>query len=268
MKLLILGSNGMLGHALRKEFPEAIAWGSEKLNIADENAVFNKITGASPNIVINAAAYTDVDMAETNRELCFKINAEAVRYLAKACKATDSTLIHISTDYVFNGNKEGYAEADNKSPINIYGESKALAENYIQDILNKFYILRTAWLFGKNGKHFVDTVMKLAKNKDLIEIVNDQKGCPTYASDLAKQIRSIIKEPFGIYHITNSGLCSWYEFAKEIVKIDNLKCNVNPTTSGKFPRPAKRPKYSILLNTKTEPLRHWKEALKAYLEDE
>ena len=268
IKTLILGAKGMLGHALVEEFPDAVAWDIEDLDITDEDIVFKKIIKENPDIIINAAAYTDVDGAETNKELCFKINAEAVKYIAKACKSIDSILVHISTDYVFDGKTEGYGESDKKSPLSIYGASKALAEDYIMEILNKFYILRTAWLFGKNGKNFVNTINQLAQNKDSIDVVNDQKGCPTYTKDLAKKISSITKEPFGIYHITNSGSCSWYEFAKEIVKLCNLKCHVNPVSSDKFIRPAARPKYSVLLNAKTEPLRNWKHALKEYLEEE
>lgn len=267
IKTLILGAKGMLGHALVQEFPDALAWGIKELDITDEEMVFKKIREAKPEIIINAAAYTDVDEAETNKEQCFNINAEAVKYIAKACEATGSTLIHISTDYVFDGKKEGYEETSKKSPLSIYGESKALAEDYILEILNRFYILRPAWMFGKNGQNFVSTITQLAQNKESIDVVNDQKGCPTYTKDLAEKIRSIINEPFGIYHITNSGVCSWYELAEEIVKITGLKCNINPTTSDKFQRPAQRPKYSILLNTKTKPLRYWQDALKEYLEE-
>lgn len=233
-------------------------------------AVFQRI---SPDFVINCAAYTDVDGAETNRELAFKVNGEACKNIAKACKGISAILIHFSTDYVFDGRKkdgcrDSYCESDSPNPINVYGESKLLGEKMIIETMADVYIIRTSWLFGPNGKNFVDTMLKLATERDQLSVVGDQVGSPTYTKDLCEAVvRFFFKKPaFGIYHLTNSGACSWHEFAKKIFEIKNIDVKVNKITSEEFPRPAKRPSCSILKNTKIMSLRPWEEALKAYLE--
>lgn len=260
----------MLGSDLAEELKnyDPICWDIKDLDITKEGLVKEKITALKPDMIINCAAYTDVDGCETNKEICFDVNANALKYLAKTANQINAIMIHISTDYVFNGiKKEGYKEDEEVGPINEYGKSKAEGEENIIINTKKYYIIRTAWLFGKNGKNFVNTILKLAKEKPFLEVVNDQFACPTYTRDLAKQIKYIIrtKQPFGIYHVTNYGVCSWFEFAKEILNQARVNKKVRPINSEKLKRAAKRPKYSILVNTKLPNLRPWKEALKDYL---
>ncbi|RMF54314.1 dTDP-4-dehydrorhamnose reductase [Candidatus Woesearchaeota archaeon] len=271
-KILVLGASGMLGNDLMKAFADLnlTGWSSKNIDITNEKQVNERLSKLNPGIVINAAAYTDVDGCETNKEAAMKINGKAVGYIAKACKKTNSILVHISTDYVFDGNKQdGYKEDDDPNPINVYGASKLLGEQSLIKNMNKYYLVRTSWLFGVNGKNFVETILRLAGEKNEINVVDDQFGSPTYTLDLANEIRKLIEseKDFGIYHVTNSGHCSWYEFAKEIVKLSCNNCKINPIPTEKYPLPAKRPKCSILLNTKLNTgMRHWKDALKDYME--
>lgn len=274
MKLLLIGAKGMLGHALAAEFKkdyQLTKWDKEEIDITNQEMVDKKILNLKPDLVINAAAFTDVDGCEDSqkKKICMKVNGNGPGYLAKVCSKLKILLIHYSTDYVFNGQKKsGYKENYNKiDPINAYGKSKALGEKLIKKNTKNFYIIRTAWLFGKHGKNFVDTMLQLAKEKHKLKIVNDQHGSPTYTVDLAKTTRYIIeknKKP-GIYHATNLGATTWYNFAKEIFKIANIKIKVNPCNSDEFPSPTKRPKYSILINTKLPKMRKWQHALKEYL---
>ncbi|MBI4975803.1 dTDP-4-dehydrorhamnose reductase, partial [Candidatus Peregrinibacteria bacterium] len=224
-----------------------------------------------PDIVLNCTAYTLVDDCETNKDLAFKINAEAVGKMAELSKKYNSTLIHFSTDYVFNGqNSNGYKEDDLAGPLSIYGESKLFGEQLIQKNLDKFYIIRTSWLFGENGKNFVDTMISLGKTKG-ISVVNDQIGAPTYTKDLGNAIIQYFLTrdpnlPYGIYHITNSGKTSWSTYAKTIFELLGMHVKVNEISSEEFKSPAKRPSYSILLSTKVDfHMRSWEDAVKEYL---
>lgn len=270
MKILILGAKGMLGHDLVNIFDdyEVFAWDLKVIDITNKKIVQRKILGLKPDIVINAAAYTNVDGCERDKKLCMEVNGYAVGYLALACKTCGAILVHYSTDYVFNGQKkEGYKENDKINPLNTYGESKALGEKELMANTDKYYLIRTSWLYGKHGKNFVDTMLNLALENDTIKVVNDQFGKPTYSKDLAIKTREIIKEKkdFGIYHITNEGTTSWYEFTKKIFELANVKVKVIPVATKQFPRPAKRPHYSALINTKLPKMRNWEEALKEYL---
>ena len=273
MKILVLGSNGMLGTDLMKELEktsyEAIGFDRVQIDITSKKD-FGKIDEINPDIVINCAAYTRVDKAEEEKEECYNINSNGARNVATYCREKGIALVHISTDYVFDGDKEGYYENDKKNPINYYGKTKAEAENAIIKILEKYYIVRTSWLFGKSGKNFVDTISKLSKKEKEIKVVNDQIGSPTYTVDLTKGIIGIInrKERYGIYHLTNSGTCSWFDFAKEIVKIKEYKCAIIPIESENKSGKAKRPHFSTLKNTKVPKLRNWKKALKEYLDND
>lgn len=269
-----MGSRGMLGQDLNNIFSndsnyEVTAWDKDELDITNKEEVLKKLTKLSPEIVINTAAYTDVDGCEENKKLCMEVNNKAVGYLAQACKKIDAILIHYSTDYIFNGEeKEGYRENYNKiEPVNYYGEAKALAEKNIKRNLDKYYIIRTSWLFGKGGKNFVDTMLSLAQKMDKLKVVNDQHGKPTYTIDLAERTKEIIETPedFGIYHVTNENETTWHEFALEIFKQAKKKIKVDPCTSEEFPTKAKRPHYSSLINTKLLKMRSWREALKDYL---
>lgn len=275
MKVLITGSNGMLGHDLidvLNDKHELILTTSKTLDITDEEHTVEFIKENKPDIVINSAAYTDVDGCEENRKLAFSVNGEGVRNLAIGCREADCPLVHISTDYVFNGkNDTPWVEDDEIDPISVYGKSKLEGEQAIQEILDKFFIVRTAWLYGVNGGNFPKTMLELAKTHDELTVVYDEVGTPTYTPDLAEAIGKLIEtDYYGIYHITNSGSCSWCEFAKYIFEIAGVDVKVTPVTASEFARPAPRPSYSVLNNKKWvdngfEPLRSYKEAIKDYL---
>ncbi len=243
----------------------------EELDILNYADVKEYISHLKPDVVINCTGYTAVDDAEEHKEEALRCNAEAVGNLASCCKESGSVLVHFSTDYVFDGqNKDGYFEDAPTNPLNAYGESKLEGEKAIIQNTDKYYIIRTAWLFGKYGKNFVDTMLALADQKKELNVVGDQLGSPTYAKDLAQfvfeHLLNAPKLPFGIYHITNSGVCSWYQLAEEIFKIAKKDIILNQVDSSAFPRPAKRPAYSILLSKKNKnSLRSWKEALETYL---
>lgn len=275
MKVLITGSNGMLGHDLIDVLDgkhELIKTTSKSLDITDEDKVKDYIVNENPDIVINSAAYTDVDGCETNEEIAYKVNGEGVKNLALACKVVDCPLLHISTDYVFNGeNNKPWMEDDEVGPTSIYGKSKLQGEEAIESILDKFFIIRTSWLYGINGGNFPKTMLELAKTHDTLTVVTDEIGTPTYTLDLAQAIAELIEtEYYGIYHITNSDYCSWFDFAKYIFEVKNIDVNVVPVTAEEFARPASRPHYSVLnnsnwVNNGFKPLRSYKEAIKDYL---
>jgi dTDP-4-dehydrorhamnose reductase len=259
IKTLILGADGMLGYDLQKAFSDAVARGRD-LDITDEALVSTFIQELNPDLVINAAAYTDVDGCEDNREIAFKVNGDAPRYIAGACSETEATLVHYSTDYVFDGSAEAYTESDPPRPINAYGESKLLGETNVMKNMDDYRIIRTSWLFGVHGRNFVEAMLGLSGGIDMVKVVNDQFGKPTYTADLARKTAEIVRMAPGTYHITNEGVCSWYEFAAAAID------NVSPCSSDEFVRKAKRPMYSVLTNTKTTPMRHWRDALKEYME--
>jgi len=267
MKILVLGSKGMLGSDLIRELNktsnETIDWDIGDVDITKEQDM-DKISKVKPEILINCAAYTNVDGAEKEKEKCYSVNVKGIKNLVSVCKKEGIILIQISTDYIFNGDKEGYNEDDQKNPINYYGKTKSDGEDLIIQSLEKYYIVRTSWLFGKNGRNFVDTIIKLCNEKDEIKVIDDQIGSPTYTKDLSKAIINLMGAKYGIYHLTNSDKCSWFEFAKEIAKLKNLDCNIKSCTTKEFPRDAARPKFSILNNNKLLGLRHWKDALKEY----
>ena len=278
MKILITGANGLLGHELSSILKDhtLILLSHSQLDISDPESVNKQIDSSSPDIIINSAAYTQVDACETNYDLAFKSNAIGPKNLAIKCKQLGIPLIHISTDYVFEGNKKKNSplvEDDKLGPKTVYGKTKLEGEKMVQENCQKYFILRTAWLYGE-GKNFVKTMLSLSKKNKELKVVNDQIGSPTYAKDLAKAIKEIIEkksDKYGIYHVTNKGEVSWYEFAKKIFEIKNIEIKVNSCTSEEFPRPAPRPHYSVLSNQKWidagfTPMRDYEEALKEYLD--
>lgn len=273
MKTLIIGAKGMLGHELAKTFLgwKPFLWDMDEIDITDEAQVNEKIGDLAPELIINAAAYTNVDACETNEAVATKVNGEAVGYLANVAAKLGATLVHYSTDYVFDGTKkEGYGESDTPNPINAYGRSKLAGEVAIQNVkLLNCYIVRTAWLYGLHGKNFVETMLSLADKGGQIKVVDDQVGSPTYAVDLAKATRELVesKKPAGIYHRTNSGQTSWHGFAQEIFTIFKKEVNLSPCASSEYPLPAKRPAYSVLRNTKLPEMRSWQEGLRAYAQE-
>lgn len=274
MRILITGAKGMLGTDLVKRLSiknDVIGVDINDFDINDEKETVREIKKTHPEIVINTAAFTDVDGCEREGEKAFKVNRDGARNVARGCREAGSRLIHISTDYVFDGAKgEPYKEEDEPIPINVYGMSKLEGEKEIGNF--KFLIIRTSWLFGKNGKNFVDTILRLAKEKEELRVVDDQIGSPTYTVDLSESIeRLIFSGAGGIVHCCNSGECSWYEFAKEIIRTKGIKgANVVPITSGELKRPAPRPSYSVLSNERYHRLtghrlRRWEEGLRDYL---
>ena len=276
MKILITGSNGMLGHDLRevlKDNHDLVLTTSKTLDITDKKQVMDFIGDSKPDIVINSAAYTDVDGCEENRDLAYAVNGEGVRNLALACREVDCALLHISTDYVFDGTaRDPIAEDGEIGPISVYGKSKLEGEKAILEILDKYFIVRTAWLYGINGKNFPKTMLELAENHSEITVVYDEVGTPTYTPDLAYGISQLIEtDKYGIYHLTNSGYCSWCEFSRLIFEIAEKDVKVIPVTASEFARPAPRPNYSVLENKNWidngfKPLRDYKEAIKEYIE--
>jgi dTDP-4-dehydrorhamnose reductase len=259
IKTLIFGAGGMLGSELCVVFPEALKLEHWDIDIRDREKVIVTIESNEPDVVINTAAYTAVDDSEDDRELANEVNGAAPGYIAEGCFRAGAVLVHYSTDYIFDGSKKEYVESDSPNPINAYGSSKLMGEMNIIDKMDNYRIIRTSWLYGAHGKNFVDTMLMLSGKMDDVKVVNDQFGKPTYALDLARKTKELVGLPAGIYHITNEGVCSWYEFASAIIK------NAVPCTSQEFPRKAKRPKYSVLVNTKTTPMRHWRDALAEYL---
>lgn len=279
MKILITGANGMLAKSVRarlKEGNELICTDVANLDITDEEAVMKFVEENKPEYIVNCAAFTAVDKAEEVYDLAEKINANGPGNLAKAAKAVDATLVHISTDYVFDGDLDvtkSYVETDAVGPVTVYGKTKLHGEEQVKANTDKYYIFRTAWLYG-DGNNFVRTMLKLGNEKDEISVVADQHGSPTYAEDLANIIAEAIEKkiPYGLYHSTNQGFTTWYDFTKKIFELADIKCNVKPVTSEEFIRPAKRPKNSKLNKQKlldqgvTVP--EWEDGLKRYLEIE
>lgn len=271
-KILLFGAYGMLGTALRKEFKNytIIAPHHSAVDITSRLAVLQYIEQKCPGIIINAAAYTKVDDCEQNKTIAWQVNGEAPGYIAEGAQQVGAWLIHYSTDYVFSGTKAtGYNEADlPDQPVNMYGASKLAGEQAIQQTTDRYTIVRTAWLYGSGGQNFVDTMLRLGQAKTILQVVNDQHGSPTYTVDLAAATKTLLEQPSptGIYHLTNAGYCTWYDFAIEIFRLAKLPVAVQPCPSTEFPRPAKRPTYSKLINTKLPALRPWQQALAAYLD--
>jgi dTDP-4-dehydrorhamnose reductase len=273
MKITVFGATGLLGQALMRNWNDDDVAGlsSKDADIRDQQQVVNAVERTKPDWIVLAAAYTDVDGCETNRELAFDINERGAANVAEAAKRFGSRLLFISTDYVFDGTKTTPYEADDPvAPRSAYGESKAEAEKKIRQILPDVCIVRTSWLFGVGGKCFPDTILKLAANRAEIDVVADQRGSPTYAEDLASAIVQLCRQnAAGIVHVTNRGECSWFDFAKEIVEAAGLNTIVRPTTSDKFVRPAPRPRYSVLspasLDKYAIPMPDWRTALRNYL---
>lgn len=278
MKVLIAGANGQLGKELQKQLSDKrisfLAVDIPDLDIVDFEKVDNIINTEKPDIIINCAAYTNVDGCESNIENAFKVNAIGSKNLALAAKNINSKIVYLSTDYVFDGQaKKPYREYDQTNPQSIYGKSKLLGEDFVQKFNPQHFIIRTAWLYG-DGHNFVRTMLKLASEKDELNIVDDQVGSPTSTVDLAKLIINLLEtEHYGLYHGTCEESCSWYDFARKIFEIKGIKIKLNRVTTEELNKPAPRPQYSVLdnfmlrlmgLNT----FRNWEDALGEYLRNE
>lgn len=277
MRILVTGVKGQLGYdvvnELEKKGHTAIGVDIDEMDITDAEAVDRVITEADVEAVIHCAAYTAVDAAEDNLELCRKVNAAGTENIAKVCKKLDLKMVYISTDYVFDGEGERPWEPDDRrDPLNAYGIGKYEGELAVEENLEKYFIIRIAWVFGMNGKNFIKTMLKLGETRDEVSVVNDQIGSPTYTYDLARLIVDMVEtEKYGRYHATNEGFCSWYEFACEIFRQAGMNVKVHPVTSDEFPAKAKRPHNSRMSKEKLsengfERLPSWQDALKRYLE--
>ncbi len=267
-KVLVTGAKGMLGQdlcpILEDNGYEVFETDINNLDITNSQMIDEVFEAEKPEIVIHCAAYTNVDKAEEDLTTAKLINFKGTENIAKACKKYNSTMVYISTDYVFNGNgTRPYEPLDKTAPLNNYGLTKWEGEEAVRNNLEKYYICRTSWLYGHHGKNFVETMLSLA-NKSELKVVDDQVGCPTWTVDLANAIVKIMEvKPYGTYHTCGGGNTSWYGFAKEIFNQAKVSVNLKPCTTDEFPRPAKRPAYSIMNNSGL--LRDWKLALKDYL---
>lgn len=274
--ILVTGSSGQLGYdlvrLLKKKEVQVIPCSHETLDITNSEDVKEYFEQVIPTVVIHCAAYTNVDLSESDVDYTYKVNAIGTRNVTVAAESVGAKIVYLSTDYVFDGESGvPYHEFMPTSPLGIYGQSKLAGENFITSLATKYFIVRTSWIFGSNGNNFVQTMLKLSREKDSLNVVNDQRGCPTYSIDLANCILNLIKtDYYGIYHVSNSGSCTWFEFAVAIFEEARVEIRVNPVSTEEFPRLAKRPSYSVLdhmalrLNGMPE-MRHWREALRSYL---
>lgn len=290
MKILITGAKGQLGTQIIKmlesmnselgpihesyKTAEIIGIDVDVLDITNVSSVKTYISEIRPDIIINCAAYTNVDACESNIDLAFKVNAIGPRNLAMSAEEINAKLIHISTDYVFSGTGTvPYREYDLTNPQSIYGSTKRMGEEYVKEFSTQYFIVRTAWLYGYYGNNFVKTIMKAAREKGHLDVVNDQRGNPTNAEDLAYHLLKLaLTEEYGVYHCTGTGECSWYDFACRIVEYANIDCTVSPITSDKINRAAKRPAFSSLDNmmlrcTVGDEMRQWERALKVFIDN-
>ncbi|NRT33435.1 dTDP-4-dehydrorhamnose reductase [Clostridium beijerinckii] len=288
MKILITGCNGQLGNELQSIIKsgkaeinevsenirksEIVALDVEELDITNLTQVREILNDVRPDVVINCAAATNVEGCEGNEDFAFRVNSIGPRNLAIICEEIGAKLVQVSTDYVFSGvSNKPLTEYDLTAPYSVYGKTKLLGEQYVQQFCSKYFIVRTAWLYGYIGKNFVYTMMRLGKEKDIIKVVDDQRGSPTHANDLAYHILKLIEtEEYGIYHCTGKGECTWYEFAKMIIELSGERCEVKPCTSEEYVTPAKRPEYSSLdnmmfRNTVGDEMRDWKDAIKSFI---
>jgi len=276
MKVLVTGVNGQLGFdvvlACKENKIDVIGIDIDDLDITIPEDVDRFLQESKAAILVHCAAYTAVDRAEEEKEQCFKVNVDGTRNLARACKRLGMRMVYFSTDYVFPGTGEQpWKENDKKDPINVYGQSKSQSEEIVNEILDQYFILRISWVFGVNGNNFVKTMLRLGKENGQVNVVNDQIGSPTYTKDVADLIINMMfTQEYGIYHVTNEGFCSWYEFACEIFKQANMEVLVVPLDSSQFPTKAARPhnsrldKSQLLLKGFTA-LPTWKDALKRFL---
>ena len=277
--ILVIGVKGMVGRDLMSILPSALpndkifGWDIEEIDIQEEKNTVTKIESLRPNVVINIAAYTNVDGCESDDEKAFAINAEGMRHVALGALRCRAKVVYLSTDYIFDGKKrEPYSEDDPPHPLSVYGRSKLKGEQYVQEMVEDALIVRTQWLYGKYGNNFVASVLRQAREKKVLSIVNDQVGSPTYTIDLSRAISVLIQcDARGVFHVANSDRCTWFAFGQEILKLSGMEgVRIVPISSEEVGRPAMRPLYSVLNTEKLKretgmTLRPWSEALKEYL---
>ena len=274
MKVLIVGAYGQLGSEVSKKLSlsyEIVQLGSKELDIGNEERVLEVIKSIRPVYIVNCAAYNNVNQAEVCKELARYVNEIGVYNLAKASELVQATLVHISTDYVFNGEKRvPYVETDIAEPINAYGLTKYNGEQFVQDICQRYIIIRTAWLYSQKENNFVHTVMKIGQEKKQLRVINDHIGSPTNVEELANVIEQLMsKGGQGIYHCSGNGMCSWYEFAKKIIQLSNIDCFVEPISAREYKELAPKPAFSVLRNLKLEetigdPMKNWEDSLETF----
>jgi len=276
LKVLVTGANGQLGQELVRlqagDAIEIIGFGRDGLDIADMASCRRVLQEQRPDAIIHCAAYTAVDQAEAEPDEAYRINAAGTRNLAVAAEEIGAKLCYISTDYVFDGNgTKPYTEYDRVDPRTVYGMSKLAGEQLAQTLCSRYFVVRTSWVYGKYGINFVKTMLKLGGERDILKVVNDQIGSPTYTLDLAQFLIELAQtDNYGIYHASNTGTCSWFEFAQAIFEENGYHVKVEPCTTAEFPRPAPRPAYSVMDHAAIrynglKPLRPWREALKSFL---
>lgn len=275
MKLIVTGANGQLGKdvvqlAKQRGF-EVYGFGRDEMDVTSLDQVRTHVQTIQPDVIIHCAAYTKVDLAEDEVEQAYRVNANGSRNVAISAEEIGAKVCYISTDYVFDGTSTvPYQEYDQTNPLSIYGKSKLAGEELTKTLSSRYFIVRTSWVYGKEGNNFVKAMLRLAKERDQLSVVNDQIGSPTYTVHLANfLLQLVITENYGIYHASNTGSCSWYEFAKAIFKQANIDVIVNPITTDQFPAKAKRPKFSLLDHVAIRTngfdlLPHWHEGLKEY----
>ena len=277
MKVLVVGAKGQLGKEIIRQFQtryELVQQDRSSLDIIDHKSVESVIADTNPAVVINAAAYTDVEKAEDDKDNVLRVNSIGAHNLALVCRRFQAKLVHISTDYVFDGTKSvAYEEFDAPNPLSVYGKSKLWGEKFVQQVGGEYFILRTSWLYG-DGRNFVRSMLRLAKQRDHLTVVADQYGTPTYTKDLVWVIEKLMHSEFyGLYHASNQGSCTWYDFARKIFELVGRSVNVVPVSTGEYPVKAQRPKYSVLDNKLLQLrgldiMRPWEEAFQDFMESE
>ena len=272
-KVLVSGSGGQLGLELAALLPrrgnEVVSFSKGELDVADFGAVRLALEEHAPDVVVNAAAYTNVDGCESEADLAYRVNALGPRNLAQICEELGCDLLHVSTNYVFDGESgRAYEIFDTPNPISVYGRTKLAGEEYVRQLTNRWYVVRSAGVYGR-GHNFVRTMLRLGAQRDVLKVKDDESISPTYAADLAQGILGVIEDRrYGLYHLTNSGSCSWYEFAKEIISLAGVEVEVVPVPSSEYPLPAARPANGVLSALGSQKLRPWREALEDYLRRE
>jgi len=278
LRILVTGARGMLGTDLVEQLSgkhQVIGVDVEDFDITDVRQVEENVLDFNPELVIHSAAYTNVDGCETNVEQAYRVNAVGSQNMALACQKIDIPMLYIGTDFIFDGSKTTpYLEWDHPNPLSVYGSSKYAGEYFVSHLLQKYYIVRIAWLYGEHGNNFVKTILRLAAERDKLQVVDDQVGSPTYTRDVALGISKLVRsDNYGVYHMVNKGSVSWYGFAKKILELSGVQgVEVEPITSDKLDRPARRPAYSVLRNfalelTIGDPMRNWEDALEEFIEN-